>query len=345
MAFAQLTQRESLRDIEACLRSLPGRLYHLGIHGNVARSTLADANEKRDWRTYADFAQVLIGIARRLYHDEPLAAELQETVYAFDSTTIDLCLTLFPWAPFEKGKAAVKLHTLLDLRGSIPSAIYITHGRTGDVSMLPALEPEPGSFYIFDRGYMDFEQLRRFQEAGAFFVIRAWKNLHYRRRYSREVDRDAGLRSDQTIVLAGKNSARKYPSALRKIHYVDPERLLRLVFLTNNFRVPALTVARLYKSRWQIELFFRWIKQHLRIRTFFGISENAVKTQIWIAISVYVLAAVVKKRLKLEMSLYSFLQVIAVTIFEKTPILELFEESRSHSSPEESANQLSLLDF
>jgi len=345
MAFAQLTQRESLRDIEACLRSLPGRLYHLGIHGNVARSTLADANEKRDWRTYADFAQVLIGIARRLYHDEPLAAELQETVYAFDSTTIDLCLTLFPWAPFEKGKAAVKLHTLLDLRGNIPSAIYITHGRTGDVSMLPALEPEPGSFYIFDRGYMDFEQLRRFQEAGAFFVIRAWKNLHYRRRYSREVDRDAGLRSDQTIVLAGKNSARKYPSALRKIHYVDPERLLRLVFLTNNFRLPALTVARLYKSRWQIELFFRWIKQHLRIRTFFGISENAVKTQIWIAISVYVLAAIVKKRLKLEMSLYSFLQVIAVTIFEKTPILELFEESRSHSSPEESANQLSLLGF
>ncbi len=345
MVFAQLTQRESLRDIEACLRSLPGRLYHIGIQGKVARSTLADANEKRDWRTYAEFAQVLIGIARRLYQHEPLAAELDETVYAFDSTTIDLCLSLFPWAPFQKGKAAIKLHTLLDLRGSIPTAVYITHGRIGDVSILPVLQPEAGSFYVFDRGYMDFAQLHRFQEASAFFVIRAWKNLDCRRRYSRPVDPSTGLRSDQTIVLAGRNSAKKYPSALRKIHYLDLERSLRLVFLTNNFTLPPLTIPRLYKSRWQIELFFRWIKQHLRIRAFFGISENAVKTQIWIAISAYVLAAIVKKRLGLKLSLYSFLQVLGVTIFEKTPILSLFDENRSDSPPNTPPNQLSLLDF
>jgi uncharacterized protein DUF4372/DDE family transposase len=345
MAFAQLTQRDSLRDTEACLRSLPGRLYHLGIRGNVARSTLADANEGRDWRTYADFAQVLITIARRLYQHDPLAAELAETVYAFDSTTIDLCLSLFPWAPFQKNKAAIKLHTLLDLRGSIPTVIHISDGRVGDVSMLPALEPEVGSFYIFDRGYMDFAQLNRFHEASAFFVIRAWKNLVYRRRYSRAVDRGTGLGCDQTIVLTGKESARRYPGTLRRIRYTDPERALRFVFLTNNFRIPPLTVAHLYKSRWEIELFFRWIKQHLRIRSFFGTSANAVKTQIWIAMSVYLLAAIVRKRLGLTVSLYSFLQVVGVTIFEKTPILQLFDQGRPNDILDDPANQLNLLDF
>ncbi len=345
MAFAQLTQRESLRDIEACLRSLPGRLYHLGIRGSVARSTLADANEHRDWRIYADFAQVLIGVARHLYRHEPLAAELEETVYAFDSTTIDLSLSLFPWAPFQQTKAAIKLHTLLDLRGSIPTVIHITDGKAGDVTLLPALEPEAGSFYVFDRGYMDFAQLNRFHEAAAFFVIRAWKNLVYQRRYSHAVDPSTGLRCDQTIVLAGPASAQKYPGTLRRIRYIDPERCLRLVFLTNNFRLHPLTVARLYKSRWQIELFFRWIKQHLRIRAFFGTSANAVKTQIWIAMSVYVLAAIVRKRLGLEVSLYSFLQVLGVTMFEKTPIFQLFQESRDDSDRFTPANQLTLLDF
>jgi transposase len=345
MAFAQLTQRESLRDTETCLRSLPGRLYHLGIRGNIARSTLADANEHRDWRTYADFAQVLIAMARRLYEHDPLAAELEETVYAFDSTTIDLCLSLFPWAPFQKNKAAIKLHTLLDLRGSIPTVIHISDGRVGDVTMLRALEPEAGSFYIFDRGYMDFAQLNRFQEAAAFFVIRAWKNLVYRRRYSHPVDRATGLRCDQTITLAGEGSAKKYPGMLRRIRYTDPERSLRFVFLTNNFRIPPLTVARLYKSRWEIELFFRWIKQHLRIRSFFGTSANAVKTQIWIAMSVYLLAAIVRQRLGLQVSLYSFLQVVGVTIFEKTPILQLFEQGRSAAILDGPANQLSLLEF
>ena len=344
MIFAQLTQRESLRDIEACLRSLSGRLYHLGIR-NVARSTLADANERRDWRTYADFAQVLIGIARRLYRDEPLAAELRETVYAFDSTTIDLCLTLFRWAPFQKGKAAIKLHTLLDLRGSIPTVIHITHGRIGDVSIMPELLPEAGSFYIFDRAYMDFEQLYRFEQARAFFVIRAWRSLDFRRRYSHAFDRTTGVRSDQTIMLTGRKTSRRYPSALRRVRYVDPERPRNLVFLTNNFDLPALTIARLYKSRWQVELFFRWIKQHLRIRAFFGTSENAVKTQIWTAISAYVLAAILKKRLGLQVSLYSFLQVVGVTIFEKTPILQLFEEPTSGPQFDAHANQLKLLDF
>jgi hypothetical protein len=345
MIFAQLTQRESLRDIEACLRSLSGRLYHIGIHSKVSRSTLADANESRDWRTYADFAQVLIGMARRLYRQEALAADLAETVYAFDSTTIDLCLALFPWAPFQKGKAAIKLHTLLDLRGSIPTAVHITHGRIGDVTMMPTLMPEAGSFYIFDRGYMDFEQLYRFEQASAFFVIRAWKNVVFRRRYSHPVDRTTGLRSDQTIVLSGRNTALKYPRALRRVRYVDIERSLDLVFLTNNFHLPALTVARLYKSRWQVELFFRWIKQHLRIRTFFGISENAVKTQIWTALSAYVLAAIVKKRLGIDVSLYSFLQVLGVTIFERTPVFELFREPSSDALTPLPANQLTLLDF
>ena len=344
MIFAQLTQRESLRDIEACLRSL-GPTYHLGIRGTVARSTLADANERRDWRTFADFAQVLIGIARRLYRSESLATELAETVYAFDSTTIDLCLALFPWAPFQKEKAAIKLHTLLDLRGSIPTSVHITHGRIGDVSVMPELLPEAGSFYIFDRGYMDFRQLHRFQQARAFFVIRAWKNLVFRRRYSHLIDPASGLRSDQTITLIGRQTARKYPEALRRVHYLDAERARDLVFLTNNFQLSALTIARLYKSRWQVELFFRWIKQHLRIRAFFGTSENAVKTQIWTAISAYVLAAILKKRLGLEVSLYTFLQVVGVTIFEKTAIFKLFQPPALSTDDRPLGNQLNLLDF
>jgi hypothetical protein len=346
MVFAQFTHRESLRDIEACLRSLSGRLYQLGVRGKVSRSTLADANECRDWRTYADFAQVLIGIARRLYRDEAWAIDLAETVYAFDSTTIDLCLALFPWAPFQKGKAAIKLHTLLDLRGNIPTVIHITHGRIGDVSMLPALTAEPNSFYVFDRGYMDFEQLYRFHQGHAFFVVRAWKNLQFRRRYSRAADRPAGVQSDQTVLLTGKKSAHRYPDPLRRIHYRDPESACDLVFLTNNFELPAVTVAALYKSRWQVELFFRWIKQHLRIRKFFGISENAVKTQVWTAVSAYVLAAIAKKRLGLErVSLYTFLQVIGVTVFEKTPILRVFDDLSSQPADLATANQLSLFDF
>jgi hypothetical protein len=346
MVFAQFTHRESLRDIEACLRSLSGRLYQLGVRGKISRSTLADANERRDWRTYADFAQVLIGIARRLHRDETLAVDLAETVYAFDSTTIDLCLALFPWAPFQKGKAAIKLHTLLDLRGSIPTVIHVTHGRIGDVSMLPALAAEPNSFYIFDRAYMDFEQLYRFHQGHAFFVVRAWRNLQFRRRYSRATDRRTGVQSDQTILLTGKKTARRYPDPLRRIHYRDPERAYDLVFLTNNFELPALTVAALYKSRWQVELFFRWIKQHLRIRRFFGVSENAVKTQVWTAVSAYVLAAIAKKRLGLEtVSLYTFLQVVGVTVFEKTPILQVFGEAASRPTDSAPANQLSLFDL
>jgi hypothetical protein len=346
MAFAQCTQRESLRDIEGALRSLPAeRLYHLGIRGRVSRATLADANETRDWRTFADFAQVLIGMARRLYSDHDLAVQLQQTVYALDSTTIDLCLSLFPWAPFQQSKAAVKLHTLLDLRGNIPSVIRITHGRTSDVSMLDHLQTEAGSFYVMDRGYVDFRRLYRLHQSGAFFVTRAWKNLQSRRRYSHRVDDSTGLRSDHTIVLTGRYTKDLYPSPLRRVHYVDPERGLRLIFLTNNFVIPALSVAQLYKSRWQVELFFRWIKQHLRIKAFYGHSPNAVKTQIWIAISVYVLAAIVKKRLGLSVSLYSFLQVLGLSLFEKTPILQLFQSDSSEAEVHTVANQLTLLDF
>lgn len=345
MLFAQFSHCESLRDIEACLCSAPGQLYHLGIRGNVARSTLADANENRDWRVYADYAQSLIGIARRLYGSEQLEVDLAETVYAFDSTTIDLCLSVFPWAPFQQDKAAVKLHTLLDLRGSIPTVIHITHGRIGDVSMLPALLPQAGSFYIFDRGYVDFAQMYRFETAAAFFVIRAWRNLCFRRRYSRPVDRQSGLRSDQTIALTGRYSLKRYPDALRRVHFVDPETARQLVFLTNNFALPALTIAQLYQSRWQVELFFRWIKQHLRIRAFYGTSENAVKAQIWIAISAYLLAAIVKKRLGLTVSLYRFLQFLSRRLFEKTPILRLFEDGLSQNEPTAECNQLNLIEF
>jgi len=346
MAFAQCTHRESLRDIEGALRSVPPeRLYHLGIRGRVSRATLADANENRDWRTFADFAQVLIGMARRLYGDDELAVQLQQTVYALDSTTIDLSLSLFPWAPFQKSKAAIKLHTLLDLRGNIPSVIRISDGRTSDISMLDHLHPEAGSFYVMDRGYVDFARLYRLHQAGAYFVTRAWKNLQARRRYSHPIDRSTGLRSDHTIVLTGRYTKDLYLSALRRVHFVDPERGKRLVFLTNNFGIAALTVAQLYKSRWQVELFFRWIKQHLRIKSFYGRSHNAVKTQIWIAVSVYVLAAIVKKRLGLSISLYSFLQILGLSLFEKTPILQLFQQLSPEPEARTPDKQLSLLNF
>ena len=304
MAFAQLTYRESLRDIETCLRAHAAKLYHLGIRGAAAKSTLADANEARDWRIYAEYAQHLIRIARRLYLDEPFGVDLKDTVYALDSTTIDLCLTLFPWAPFRSTKAAIKLHTLIDLRGNIPTFIHISDGKLHDVNVLDQLLPEPGAFYVMDRGYLDFERLHRLHRAGAFFVTRAKSNLRAQRRYSRPVDRSTGLICDQTITLTGFYSKADYPDTLRRIRFKDPKTGKRLVFLTNTFTLPALTIAELYRCRWQVELFFKWIKQHLRIKSFFGTSENAVKTQVWIAVSVYVLVAIVKKRLALPSSLY-----------------------------------------
>lgn len=326
MAFAQLTYRESLRDIESCLRAVPNKLYHMGIRGNVSRSTLADANENRDWRIYADFAQVLIHIAKDLYISEDFGIELKETVYALDSTTIDLCLSLFPWAHFRKQKGAIKLHTLLDLRGSIPSFIKITDGKVHDVNILDELVPEPGSFYIMDRGYVDFSRLYTFSQFLAFFVTRAKSNFKFRRLYSRPVDKSIGLRCDQTIVLTGIKTAKQYPEKIRRIRYIDFENDKNLTFLTNNFTLPAFTIALLYKCRWQVELFFKWIKQHLRIKAFYGTSENAVKTQIWIAISVYVLVAIIKKRLNLEHSLYTILQILSVSVFEKEPILQVLNK-------------------
>jgi hypothetical protein len=323
MAFAQLTYRDSLRDIEACLKAQSNKLYHMGIRSNVARSTLADANEKRDWRIYADFAQSLIQTARRFYANEDLGLELDNTVYALDATTIDLCLSVFPWAHFRKAKAAVKLHTLLDLRGNIPSFIHISDGRLHDVNVLDLLLPEPGAFYVMDRGYTDFERLYQLQQELAFFVIRAKSNLRFRRLYSQPVDKDTGLRCDQTVVLTGFYTAQHYPGKLRRIKYYDAETDKRLVFLTNNFSLPALTITELYRYRWQVELFFKWIKQHLRIKSFFGTSENAVKTQVWIEVSVYVLAAIIKKRLNIQASLYSILQILSLTVFETTPIDQL----------------------
>jgi hypothetical protein len=317
MAFAQLTYRESLRDIETCLRAQSAKLYHLGIRGAVARSTLADANEARDWRIYAEFAQHLIRIARGLYLDEPFGVDLKDTVYALDSTTIDLCLALFPWAPFRSTKAAIKLHTLLDLRGPIPSFVRISDGKLHDVNVLDELLAEPGAFYVMDRGYLDFERLHRLHLAGAFFVIRAKSNLQATRRYSHSVDRSTGLICDQTIALTGFYSKAGYPEALRRIRFKTDEGRT-LVFLTNNFALPALTITELYRCRWQVELFFKWIKQHLRIKSFFGTSENAVKSQVWIAISVYVLVAIVRKRLGLETSLYETLQILSLTMFETT---------------------------
>jgi hypothetical protein len=323
MAFAQLTFRESLRDIETCLRANTTKLYHLGIRGGIARSTLADANEKRDWRIYQDFALRLIHTARQLYARDSFAVELDNTVYALDSSTIDLCLAMFPWARFRTTKAAVKLHTLLDLRGNIPSFIHISEGKLHDVNLLDQLAFEAGSFYVMDRGYLDFARLHRLHQAQAFFVTRARANLQFRRLYSHPIDKETGLRCDQTIVLTGIHSRLDYPVPLRRVKFYDVTHHQWLVFLTNNFELPALTIANLYRCRWQIELFFKWIKQHLRIKAFFGTSENAVKTQIWIAISVYVLVAIVKKRLRTDASLYTILQILSLMLFEKTPLTQL----------------------
>ena len=342
MTFAQLTYRESLRDIEACLRSMQKKLYHMGFRGKVARNTLAHANENRNWRIYADFAQVLIHLARHAYRNEDFGVELEDTVYALDATIIDLCLSLFPWALFRKTKAAVKLHTLLDLRGSIPTFIQITEGKAADVNVLDDLIPEPGSFYIMDRVYLDLSRLRTLHESLAFFVIRQKVNLNFRRLYSHPVDKQTGLRSDQTIVFEGEDSKRDYPEKMRRVSYFDRETEKRLLFLTNNFTLPALTIAQLYKCRWQVELFFKWIKQHLRIKAFYGTSENAVKTQIWIAISVYVLIAIIKKRLRLGLSLYTILQILSVTVFEKVPMLQVLTEFDYENQYHESPNQLSL---
>jgi hypothetical protein len=342
LAFAQLTWRESLRDIEACLRAQSSKLYHLGFRSAIARNTLANANAVRDWRIYADFAQHLIGIARRLYANDLLALDLDETVYALDSTTIDLCLSVFPWAPFRSTKAAVKLHTLLDLRGSIPSFIFISDGKMHDVNILDQLVPEAGAFYVMDRGYLDFERLAHLDDAGSFFVTRAKSNLKARRRYSRPVDRSTGLICDQTVLLTGFYSRQGFDRPLRRIKFNDPQTGKRLVFLTNNFALNALTIAKLYKYRWQVELFFKWIKQHLRIKAFFGTSENAVKSQIWIAVSVYVLVAIVKKRLALPATLYEILQILSLTLFEKTPVDSLFDDDASQKIPAADANQLNL---
>ena len=348
MAFAQLTYRESLRDIEVCLRSRQEKLYHLGIRGRISRSTIADANEKRDWRIYANFCQILISKARALYAKEDFGVELADTAYALDSTTIDLCLSLFPWASFRKHKAAVKMHTLLDIRGNIPSFIEITSGSVHDVNILDILVPEPGSFYIMDRGYLDFARLYSFTQLLSFFVTRAKKNTNFRRLYSHPVDRNSGLVCDQTIKLVTYQSQKDYPAKLRRIKYFDSERAKHLVFLTNNFLLPALTIADLYKCRWQVELFFKWIKQHLRIKAFYGTSENAVKTQIWIAVSAYVLVAIIRKRLHLEQNLYTILQILSVTLFEKVPLDQLFanfDYKICADFKEPLYNQLNLFDY
>lgn len=344
MAFAQLTYRESLRDIEACLRAQATKLYHMGIKSRVSRSTLADANEVRDWRIYADYAQSLIGIARRLYADEPFGVDLKETVYALDASTIDLCLSVFPWAPFRSAKAAIKLHTLLDLRGNIPTFLHISDGKLHDVNVLDLLLPEPGAFYIMDRGYIDFERLHRLHAAGSFFVTRAKSNLKAQRRYSHPVDRGTGLICDQTIVLTVFYSRQGFDTPLRRIKFKDPETGKRLVFLTNNFALPAITITELYRCRWQVELFFKWVKQHLRIKVFFGTSENAVKTQIWIAVSVYVLVAIVKKRLNLSASLYEMLQILSLTMFERIPLDQLLNDIVADDIQRLAANQLNLFD-
>jgi len=345
MAFAQLTYRESLRDIEACLRSMQGKLYHLGFRGKVARSTLADANESHDWRIFADFAQALIAIARPLHARDPIGVDLEQSLYALDSTTIDLCLSLFPWARFRRRKAAVKMHTLLDLHGNIPTFIRVTSGDVHDVNLLDAILPEAGAFYVMDRGYIDFQRLFIFTLSSAFFVVRTKSNVLLQRRYSHPVDKSTGVRSDQTVILTSFESASAYPDALRRISYFDAETNKRLKFLTNNFVLPALTIAQIYKCRWQVELFFKWIKQHLRIKAFYGTSENAVKTQIWIAVSVYVLVALIRKRLGLEASLYQTLQILSVTLFEKTPILCALQAIDVEANFAENVNQLILFDF
>jgi hypothetical protein len=345
MAFAQLTYRESLRDIEVCLSAQPGKLYHMGFHGPVRRSTLADANQTRDWRIYAEFAQRLIAQARRLYVGESLSVDLKETVYALDSTTIDLCLSLFPWAHFRSTKAAVKMHTLLDLRGNIPSFIHVSDGKLDDVHALDMLVPEAGAIYVMDRGYVDFGRLYRLHQAGAFFVTRAKSNLDAHRVYSTATDRTTGVVADQTITLDGYYTRRDYPVHLRRVRFRDPKTGKTLVFLTNQTALPALTICDLYKSRWQVELFFKWIKQHLRIKQFYGTSENAVKTQIWVAVSVYVLAAIVRKRLKLDLSLYTLMQVFSVTVFEKASIESIISQTADSSEPVMDDNQLNLVSY
>jgi hypothetical protein len=345
MAFAQLTYRESLRDIEACLSAQASKLYHMGFRAPIRRTTLSDANEARDWRIYADFAQVLIRQARKLYASETLGVELSETVYALDSTTIDLCLSVFPWARFRSAKAAVKLHTLLDLRGAIPSFIHISDGKWHDVHMLDLLLPEAGAIYIMDRGYLDFERLYVLHRAGAFFVTRSKANLDARRIYSALTDRSTGIICDHTIALNGFYSRQHYPNHLRRIRFKDPETGKTLLFLTNQFDFPAATICALYKERWQVEIFFKWIKQHLRIKRFFGTSENAVKSQIWIAVSAYVLVALVKKRLQQEASLYTLLQILSVTLFEKTPIQQAFPCIACQFDSTANANQLNLFEF
>jgi hypothetical protein len=345
MTFAQFTYREGLRDIEACLRSLGGKLYHMGFHGRVSRSTLADANDTHDWRIYADFAQVLIRIARPLYISDPIGLDLDSSLYALDSTTIDLCLSIFPWARFRRHKAAVKMHTLLDLHGNIPTFISITDGKVHDVNILDEIVPEAGAFYVMDRGYVDFQRLYGLTASGAFFVVRTKSNVLLERRYSRPVDKATGVRSDHTVILTAINSAMRYPDTLRRITYLDVETRKRFKFLTNNFLLPALTIARIYQARWQVELFFKWIKQHLRIKAFYGTSENAVKTQIWIAVSVYVLVAIVRKRLGLELSLYQILQILSVSLFEKTPILQALQPSDSNIELLDLSNQLNLFDL
>lgn len=345
MAFAQLTYRESLRDIEACLRAHKTKLYHLGIRGGVARSTLADANETRDWRIYRDFSLHLIKTARVLYAKDSFGIELDNTVYALDTTTIELCLALFPWARFRKTLAAVKLHTLLDLRGNIPAFIHITDGKVHEVNVLDILPFEAGSFYIMDRGFVDFSRLYVLHQAQAFFVIRAKAKVGSKRIYSHPVDKTTGLRCDQTIRLTGALAGKDYPQSLRRVKFYDEETNKYLIFLTNNFDLSALVIAKLYKSRWQVELFFKWIKQHLRIKAFFGTSENAVKTQIWIAIGVYVLVAIVKKRLKSELSLYTILQILSLTLFEKTPLNQLIDNSSDKYPQEDVSKQLYLFDL
>ena len=345
MTFAQVTYRESLRDIEACLRSVGPKLYHMGLRGRVSRTTLADANERHDWRIYADFAQVLIGIARPLYADDPMGVDLKDSLYALDSTTIDLCLALFPWARFRKHKGAVKMHTLLDLHGNIPTFISITDGNVHDVNILDEIFPEAGAFYVMDRGYVDFERLYRFTLSSAFFVVRTKSNVLLQRRSSRPVDKATGVRSDRTVILTAIDTAKAYPDPLRRVSYLDVDTRKRFRFLTNNFDLPALTIAKIYKCRWQVELFFKWIKQHLRIKAFYGTSQNAVKTQIWIAVSVYVLVAIVRKRLRLEATLYQILQILSVTLFEKTPILRALQLPRSDDDLVDSGNQLILFDF
>jgi len=344
MAFAQMTFRESLRDIEACLRAQKSKLYHMGIRSTVSRNTLANANQTRDWRIYAEFAQTLIQIARKLYINEEFDFELENTAYALDSSTIDLCLSVFPWAHFRRTKAAIKLHTLLDLRGNIPTFIHITDGKLHDLQVLDILIPEPGSIYIMDRGYLDFARLFAMHQNTAFFVIRAKSNLKFRRIYSHPIDKNTGIKCDQTIRLTGFYPAKEYPEKLRRIKFYDQQSGRSFVFLTNNFLLPATTIANLYRCRWQVELFFKWIKQHLKIKAFYGTSENAVKTQIWIAVSVYVLVAIVKKRLKLEISLYTILQILSVTVFNRTPLYHMFTDTEYKNQITSNHNQLKLFE-